>query len=214
MTLANANRKQNAAIKRDAAWAESIKKCADPPRAKHFFELLAATAETDLRTISSEQARVLAGLFSGSHALSNLLVAHPDWLELLEPESLKHPRRKQGLEKETAQWLAPLLKAGDYVKALSYARQFKQREMLRIAARDLARLGEVSEIMREISDVADLCLESVWQICRSQLADRYGQPYHQDAQGRWHRTFGCVLGLGKLGGQELNYSSDVDVIFA
>src|SRR5206468_8252627 len=37
--------------------------------------------------------------------------------------------------------------------------------------------------------------------------------YHLDAQGRWHPTRFCVLGLGKLGGQELNYSSDVDVLF-
>ncbi len=52
-----------------------------------------------------------------------------------------------------------------------------------------------------------------WQICRAQLTDRCGAPYHEEAPGRWALTAGCVLGLGKLGGQELNYSSDVDVIF-
>ena len=86
--------------------------------------------------------------------------------------------------------------------------------MLRIAARDLARLGKLPEIMQEISDVADVCLERVWQVCYRQLAGRYGQPWHQDAGGHWQPTAGCVLGMGKLGGQELNYSSDVDVIFA
>jgi len=39
------------------------------------------------------------------------------------------------------------------------------------------------------------------------------QPFHQDAEGNWQRTESCVLGMGKLGGQELNYSSDVDVLF-
>ncbi|MFN7141337.1 MAG: hypothetical protein ACK4UN_18575, partial [Limisphaerales bacterium] len=42
---------------------------------------------------------------------------------------------------------------------------------------------------------------------------KYGTPYHRDADERWHPTEFCVLGMGKLGGQELNYSSDVDVLF-
>ena len=131
----------------------------------------------------------------------------------LEPEALRFPRRKQGLSKEVGRWFSGLLEARDYGTALRRVREFKQVEMLRIAARDLARLGRVPEITQEISDVADVCLQSVWQSCRQQLAERYGQPYHQDANGRWQPTAGCVLGLGKLGGQELNYSSDVDVIF-
>src|ERR1035437_10527024 len=85
--------------------------------------------------------------------------------------------------------------------------------MLRIAARDLARLSNVPEITREISDVADVCLEPVWQVWRRQFTERFGQPYHQDASEHWQPTQFCVLGMGKLGGQELNYSSDVDVLF-
>ena len=155
----------------------------------------------------------MPALFSGSQALSNLLVARPDWLGVLEPEALKFPRRKQGLRNEVNRWLKPLLAASDFGAALTRLREFKQREMLRIAARDLARLGKLPEIMQEISDVADVCLDAVWQVCHQQLTGRYGQPWHQDAGGRWQPTAGCVLGMGKLGGQELNYSSDVDVLF-
>jgi glutamate-ammonia-ligase adenylyltransferase len=85
--------------------------------------------------------------------------------------------------------------------------------MFRIGARDLARLGITSEIIGEISDVADVCLDAVWRVCHRQLSARLGQPYHQNADGQWQPTAGCVLGLGKLGGRELNYSSDVDVMF-
>ena len=74
-------------------------------------------------------------------------------------------------------------------------------------------LGTVPEITREISDVADICLDSVWQLCRQQLTERLGEPFHQDADDNWQPTEFCVFGMGKLGGQELNYSSDVDVIF-
>lgn len=195
-------------------WTHAIKNCVDPQRARHFFDLLTATpAEAEVRAYSAEQARVLAALFSGSLALSNLLVARPDWLGELEAGALRFPRRKQGLRTEVNRWLKPLLTASDFGAALARLRAFKQREMLRIAARDLARVGKLPDIMQEISDVADVCLDAVWQVCYQQLAGRYGQPCHQDAGGRWQPTAGCVLGMGKLGGQELNYSSDVDVLF-
>src|SRR5262249_18335329 len=100
----------------------------------------------------------------------------------------------------------------EFGAAYAQLREFKQQEMLRIAARDLARLGTLTDITREISDVADVCLEAVCGICRQQLGERLGHPYHQDAEGRWQQTGFCVVGLGKLGGQELNYSSDVDVV--
>ena len=199
---------------KNPVWAESIKACASPQRAKHFVELLGATdAGSALKKSSAEQARILTALFSGSQALSNLLVAHPDWLSSLEPTLLAFPRRKESLSKETRTWMKRLLEARDYGAALAQLRQFKNREMMRVAARDLARIGNVAEITREISDVADICLDGVWQVCHRQLVERLGQPYHQDANGHWQPTAACVCGLGKLGGRELNYSSDVDVIF-
>ncbi len=117
------------------------------------------------------------------------------------------------MRREIEDGLKPKLEARDYAGALAGLRRFKEREMLRIAARDLARLSNVVEITREISDLADACLEAVWRICRPQFIGRFGQPFHQDADGNWQHTEFCVLGMGKLGGQELNYSSDVDVLF-
>ena len=146
---------------KNPVWTNAIKTCADPQRARHFLDLLAATsAGAALQAASAEQARILAALFSGSQALSNLLVARPDWLGALEPEALKFPRRKQGLRNEVNRWLKPLLAASDFGAALARLREFKQREMLRIAGRDLARLGKLPEIIQEISDVADVCLDA------------------------------------------------------
>ncbi|MGA2751082.1 MAG: bifunctional [glutamate--ammonia ligase]-adenylyl-L-tyrosine phosphorylase/[glutamate--ammonia-ligase] adenylyltransferase [Verrucomicrobiota bacterium] len=189
--------------------------CADPQRAKSALEQLRATsAGAALRHLSAEQARILAALLSGSQAAGELLLAHPDWLApLLAPGILNYPRRQQGLRREVDQWLNPLLKAEDYDGAFSLLRQFKQREMLRIAARDLARLGDVPDITLEISDVADVSLRAVLCLCQQRLVRRLGRPWHLDAQGHWRETEFCLLGLGKLGGQELNYSSDVDVLF-
>jgi glutamate-ammonia-ligase adenylyltransferase len=197
-----------------SAAIKAARSSADAERVTHFFDLLAETdAASALENISEERANLLAALFSGSQNLGNLLVAHPDWLNVIDGEHLRFPRREQGLRSEVREWLPGLLEAGDYAAALGRAREFKHREMLRIAARDLAHLSNVPEITREVSDVADVCLEAVWQICRRQLAERFGEPWHEDVEGKWRRTGFCILGMGKLGGQELNYSSDVDVLF-
>lgn len=199
---------------KNPALKKSIQSSADPERAKHFFHLLADTAAAEtLEMASAEQINVIAQLLAGSQVLGNWLVAHPEWLTHLDVERLKFPRREQGYRAEVNGWLKPLLAEKSYAAAFGQLRGFKQREMLRIAARDLARLGNVVEITRDLSDLADVCLESVWQICRQQLTERHGQPWHQDAAGDWQPTEFCVLGMGKLGGQELNYSSDVDVLF-
>jgi glutamate-ammonia-ligase adenylyltransferase len=195
-------------------WTKALKASADPSRAKHFYKLLADTsAGSILKKASAEQCAILTALFSGSQALSALLVANPALLELLAPEQLQFPRRKQGLRKDVESWLPSLLVSRDFATAFKRIREFKQCQMLRIAARDLAHLGNISEIILEISDVADVCMDSVWAICRQQLIERYGTPYSQHADGHWYPTASCVLGMGKLGGQELNYSSDVDVLF-
>ena len=104
---------------------------------------------------------------------------------LLEPGTLDHPRSGQGLKREVEKFLKPLLKQNDYATALSTLREFKQRDMLRIAARDLARIGDTTEIMLELSNLADVCLDAVHQICSQQLTQRFGTPYHLDANDRW-----------------------------
>jgi glutamate-ammonia-ligase adenylyltransferase len=197
------------------SWKTAVKRAAAPARANRGFEQLAATpAGSPLDSLDEEHARILGALFSGSDALSLLLLQHTEWVHtILTPENLAYSRQEQGLRREVNAFLQPALKARDYAGALSALRQFKRREMLRIAARDLARLADAPQTIRDISNVADVTLDAVLRLCRQQLTERLGAPYHQDADGVWHPTQFCVLGLGKLGGQELNYSSDVDVMF-
>lgn len=196
------------------AWSKAARASADPERARHFFELLQATPVAPAIAKADEpQLKLWAQLFAGSPALGNLLVTNSQWLERLTPQALRSPGRKSALQAEWRELARPFLAGRDPAGALAGLRQFKQREMLRIATRDLNQLSNAIEITREISDVADVCLQAVWELCVRQFAERFGTPFHQDAQERWHPTEACVLGMGKLGGQELNYSSDVDVLF-
>jgi glutamate-ammonia-ligase adenylyltransferase len=199
----------------DRTWPNAVEACADPARVRHVLAALAdCEAASELRPAAPEAARILAALLSGSKVLGELLLAHPDWVgPLLDPAALRVPRGKADLARRLRQLIEPARSRRDIHGAFAALRRFKQREILRIAARDLARLSHAVEITRELSDLADLCLATTYELCRAQLADRLGEPWHRDAADQWLPTPFCVLGMGKLGGQELNYSSDVDVLF-
>ena len=156
--------------------AKAIEACADPQRAGACLARLRETgAASILKKPGAEPARILASILAGSQVAGELLVAHPEWLPpLLEPGALQHPRRDQGFRREIEQWLKPALDRDEIGPAFIKLREFKQREMLRIAARDLARLGGTLEITREISDVADACLDAVWRLCLQPLTRASG----------------------------------------
>lgn len=194
-------------------WRKTAQTSAVPARTEQFLEELGRTAPNALNQLTEASAGVLATVLGGSQALSELLVAHPDWLPVIEFNRIQHPRRTQGFQREVDGLIKPRLPSGDYSGALEELRKFKEREQLRIAARDLARLGDVVEITQELSEMADACLDAVLKICSRQFIEKHGRPFHQATDGHWQPTPFCVLGLGKLGGQELNYSSDVDLLF-
>ena len=87
--------------------------------------------------------------------------------------------------------------------------RFRRRELLRIYLRDIRRLATIAEITEEISNLADAILESALQIARREMDERFGKPQGtDDTAARF-----CIAALGKLGSRELNYSSDIDLLF-
>ncbi len=88
-------------------------------------------------------------------------------------------------------------------------RRFRRREMVRIAWRDIAGWAGMHETLRELSDLADACIDGALARLRGWLEQRYGVPRDADSEPVGF----YVLGMGKLGGRELNYSSDIDLIF-
>jgi hypothetical protein len=111
-------------------WPKAIQSSADPQRARHILEQLKATSAAGfLKAASAEQARILAALFSGSQALSELLVARPDWLQAsLVAEHLQHSRQKQGLERDLQKLLKPFTQRRDF-PGPHQSCEFKRREM-------------------------------------------------------------------------------------
>lgn len=197
--------------------AQILARSADPQRAAQHLELFrqsGPTADTALGKLTLEGGRLLAGVLAGSRVLTGWLVRHPEWIDVfLDAEGLSRPRRREGLQAEIDAWLVPGLAQGDPELLIGRLHEFRQRELLRIAARDLGRMGTLSEIILEISNTADAFLDGLLRLVWKQMVERFGTPWHRDAEGAWQPTAFCVLGLGKLGGQELNYSSDVDLLF-
>lgn len=85
--------------------------------------------------------------------------------------------------------------------------------MVRIGLRDLTRQGDLVETTEDLSNLADVCLAGAYEVCFQELAVRYGKPTQVDETGRSRPCEFAILGLGKLGGQELNFSSDIDLMF-
>jgi [glutamine synthetase] adenylyltransferase / [glutamine synthetase]-adenylyl-L-tyrosine phosphorylase len=92
-------------------------------------------------------------------------------------------------------------------------RRLRRREMFRIGVRDLLRLADVAETMAALSDLAAVLIHAAYEIVDADLCRQYGRPMHKNREGRWVETGFAVIGMGKLGGHELNYSSDVDLIY-
>jgi glutamate-ammonia-ligase adenylyltransferase len=89
-------------------------------------------------------------------------------------------------------------------------RRFRRRHLVRIAWRDIAGWADLEETLRELSMLADVCIQFAYRQSYDLLTARYGVPRgasNGDAQPL------MILGMGKLGGHELNFSSDIDLVF-
>ncbi len=142
----------------------------------------------------------LLHLLAASSICASRLARHPEtFLWLCQPE-ICSSRRGYGQMRRDLHALRDESVAADNFRALRF---WKGREMVRIAVRELADVAPLEETTAELSQLAEICLTEVFEYWDSDLRRRYGSP---DAEF-------TILALGKLGGRELNHSSDVDLIF-
>src|SRR6185436_10070929 len=94
-------------------------------------------------------------------------------------------------------------------EAMESLRRFRKRHMMRIAWRDLAGWADLDETLRDLSALADACIGFACTYMYEALVARYGVP--RGADSKQPQTL-MILAMGKLGGGELNFSSDIDLI--
>ena len=90
---------------------------------------------------------------------------------------------------------------------------FRRQQILRILLRDVLGFGSLSETTEELSNLADAILHISYKRIRADLVARHGTPRFVDEEGEVRECGMSVIALGKLGGRELNYSSDIDLMF-
>ena len=194
---------------------ESIASTADPDQAlNHWERLLAGVTRSsflDYLRSSPRMIDLLCTIFGNSDALAFTVIRDPMLVYwLTEERVLSKPPTRKGIEEALRKNIGHLT-----VKELKLEvlRRFRRRELLRIGVRDLLRLADVPETTAALSDIASLLIHAAYEMVDADLCRQYGRPMHKNRQGRWMETGFTVMGMGKLGGHELNYSSDVDLIY-
>jgi glutamate-ammonia-ligase adenylyltransferase len=172
----------------------------DPESALRFLRRLTfESPEAALRIASNPQAlRYALHIFSHSQFLADAIIRYPEWLLAIAEAGDLH---KGFLGEEFEAALVATVGPGP-LRAVDLA-LFRRRQILRIVLRDILRFADLSETTEDLSNLADAILNVAWRSVRAQLAAERGDVSAQFS----------VLALGKLGGRELNYSSDIDLMF-
>lgn len=185
----------------------------NPDSALNYLErfLSGAFAEGIDTNVFKGYLPIFIKLFGSSDFLSSILVKRPFFgLEMIKSDYLHREKPLEAMKAEIGVMTANI---SDYKGLLSALRLYKQKEMLRIGIRDLLGYGTLEEITSELSSLASSSLDTAYTLCLNLLKRDYGVPYCRDADGNLNECGFVVLGMGKLGGNELNFSSDIDLIY-
>jgi glutamate-ammonia-ligase adenylyltransferase len=174
---------------------------------------LRATTTTSLEQLdkltiplSAELAASIAKVWCSSLFIAESCTRKPELLlDLIESGDLLAAYNDNSHAEKLAQ-----ISATSQAELMTKLRCFRRREMVRIAWRDLAGWAELSETLTELSWLADACIQYALDFLYQEASELRGTPLLSDGSPQQI----VVLGMGKLGAYELNYSSDIDLIFA
>ncbi len=173
-------------------------------------ERLAAAREVDATTWGAilQDERVAASLlrvWACSEYVASVCTRHPSVLAELVRDGGLLGADAQYIERDRLE----RLRAHDESEAMAELRHFRRRHMVRIAWRDIAGWADLDETLRDLSLLADECIRHAYEYAYAACVARYGTP--RSAETKAPQPL-LILGMGKLGGGELNYSSDVDLV--
>lgn len=189
---------------------QSAGRSANPDQSLTYLERFAEAALNKTRLFSYLKewpgiTELLAKTLGGSPYMAEILIRDPHhFYWLTDPQILRTVRKKRAIERELVQTLRAV---EDVERQLDYLRFFKRREMLHIGVRDLLRICSVEQTLDALSVLAEALISAAYWICASAMQREHKLPHGQ------LKGF-TILAMGKLGGGELNFSSDVDLAFA
>jgi len=171
----------------------------DPERAERnltrLFELHPGVAHS-IQSLSE-----VARLFSISQFLTNFCISNPD--ELVSAVKERGMSITKQFIKERAQQELSVIEEADIIAMMKEIRRFKRRYLLRITLRYLLEETDIRSSMDELTSLAEIIISMALKGSLRLMQERYGDPTDRRV---------AIIALGKLGAEELNYSSDVDII--
>ncbi|EAR20232.1 bifunctional [glutamate--ammonia ligase]-adenylyl-L-tyrosine phosphorylase/[glutamate--ammonia-ligase] adenylyltransferase [Nitrococcus mobilis] len=189
-----------------SALHEAVASLPEPLREPVRIALQGLDSETQ-RSAAEPVLASLPAVWACSNFITRACRRDPKLLEeLFESGDLERSYPADGYRTRLHQWTAELSGAAALKAAL---RRFRCREMVRIAWRDLAGWAELDDTLQGLSALAEACINQALACLHEWLREQWGTP--RDAAGEPQQMI--VLGMGKLGGRELNFSSDIDLIF-
>ncbi len=188
-----------------------VRSCPDPDMALNNWDRFITAIDNPVDHIrrlqlQPQRLRILIAIFAGSQFLSDTLIRNPDFLDwVTEYEVVRKQRTREEIHADLLQFTGQAYNHQlDERSWLNALRRFRRREILRIGTRDICLHVPLVEVTEELSNLASVLtqavLEDIWRrsddpAATERAADRY-----------------CILAFGKLGGNELNYSSDIDLL--
>lgn len=187
----------------------------DPADALRRFERVAQAqpdGEAALDRVDEDAHAVLALCCQRAPYLATLLARDPGRLGRIAQDGyLRREKPAWVMARELAE-LTSALEPDDDDGLAEALRHYRADEMVRLGSKELG-LGSRIEVGAELAHLADVCLDAAISHHRRQLTDRYGEPRYIDDDGSERTAELVVIGMGKLGGEELNFASDIDIIY-
>jgi len=187
-----------------------IRELPDPEAARRFYSDLTERHPAVIKRASDALLSDLLTIAAYSPLLSTAILQNPDYIDWLARERTQIKVRSK---EELLESLSRFALMTSNVSPNVMLARFRRRELLRIYLRDIRRLATIAEITEELSNLADAVIEFALRLAKQDLENRFGTPLESDEKGRSHPADFCVIALGKLGSKELNYSSDIDLLF-
>jgi len=182
---------------------EVLRDSYDPDQALHHLESFAAASGNRvsfLRALASRRPHLarISNLLALSNLSHQILNRHPEYFDSLARGIHLHEGRPCS---EMLQELESRLEEAPGGSQALALRRYRQREMIRVAYRDLAGLAGPIEISRELSDLAEACLHAAMKLIRTSPDDEMPLP------PLW------IVAMGKFGSRQMHYASDLDLLF-
>jgi glutamate-ammonia-ligase adenylyltransferase len=188
----------------------SLASSADPDAAVHYLVGLRQQQPDAFKRLVQTPSvlKYLIAVASFSRFLSEEILQNPQWLE--EISGISRVLTAAEYKKRLGKFLKDQPERKPLALSLAL---FRRQQILRILLRDVLGLGSLSETTEELSNLADAILHVSYKRIRADLVVRHGTPHFVDENGEVRECGMSVVALGKLGGRELNYSSDIDLMF-